>query len=438
MNNHTQSETDQFLQRAIQHHRSNEYDEAKVNYMAVLQAESTHAIANHNLGLLLLQQGNATEGLPYFIAALNSDVRQVQYWLSYIDALFKAGQLEEAKQTLLFAKQYGLEGERVDSLERLIHDSGSSNESRDHCFDSEDVDAFALRLNGGGGLTVSSNTSSNTRAITFKNYCVSHELPLLPDQLYDFVIGLGDYFPDRGINISKLDTFWHENRPLAYGAAGNYTLPNAIKINGELTNITGVSSHRKIVSRIPIGREASNYPGLRLVSTGDLSFLTLEDIKPYEGYNFLISRPVQFIQGIFSQYNSNHHIADLLEYTSIAVQLGILSSAEVNEFIAERILFPGGCEMGVFPTIWLAEILSKLESVGREFILRAGNRIRQYDSYQVRAVGFLSERLGSFFLHKELIKRYPSGIPNQIFGFMCNVQNGSEYTGTQIMNRPKC
>lgn len=408
-----QSETtdiDEIFQQAISHHKSLRFNEAEDLYRVILVIDPQHPDANHNMGMLRVQQKRPAEGLPYFKTALDVNPTRRPYWLNYIDALHQDGQNETAVNLLALCREHGLDGEEVDTL--------------------------ASRINGGGSLTVPSNvfpkSAKLTRSITFKNYCVSHEQPLLPDRLYDFIIGLGDYFPEKGINISKLDSFWDENRPLAYGAAGSYNLPNAIKINGELTDITGVSSHRKIVARTPIGREANNYPGLRLVSTVELSFLTVEDIKPNEGYEFLISRPLQCIQSIFTQYNSVHHITDLLEYLSIAVQLGILSSAEVNEFIAERILFPGGCEMGVFPTIWLTEILSKLESVGREFILRAGNRIRQYDSYQVRAVGFLSERLGSFFLHKELMKRYPAGIPNQIFGFMCNVQNGNEYIGTQI------
>lgn len=47
-------------------------------------------------------------GLPHFLAALESDPAQGQYWLSYIDALIRAGHLDDARQVLALARQQGL------------------------------------------------------------------------------------------------------------------------------------------------------------------------------------------------------------------------------------------------------------------------------------------------------------------------------------------
>ena len=58
-------------------------------------------------------------------------------------------------------------------------------------------------------------------------FCISHEPPLVPHDLFDYTIGIGDYRPTRGAHISDLDPFWDRMRPLAYGAAGNYVIPRA-------------------------------------------------------------------------------------------------------------------------------------------------------------------------------------------------------------------
>ncbi len=116
MSDDRQPATNQLLLRALAHHCAGECESAKENYKNFLEVEPDHAVANHNLGLLLVQQGKALEGLPYFIAALNADATQGQYWLSYIDALQQAGRLDEAREVLGLARQYGLSGDQVDSL----------------------------------------------------------------------------------------------------------------------------------------------------------------------------------------------------------------------------------------------------------------------------------------------------------------------------------
>jgi hypothetical protein len=66
--------------------------------------------------------------------------------------------------------------------------------------------------------------------------------------------------------------------------------------------------------------------------------------------------------------------------------------------------------------------------LGKAFLSRYQARVATYDAYQIRAVGFLSERLGSFFLMQELKKRYPQGIPPAIFGHLSVMtQDGQHY-----------
>ena len=50
---------------------------------------------------------------------------QEQYWLSYIDALVKAGQVDQAARVLQQGRESGLKGDKVDALARQLQPAGS-------------------------------------------------------------------------------------------------------------------------------------------------------------------------------------------------------------------------------------------------------------------------------------------------------------------------
>jgi SAM-dependent methyltransferase len=105
----------------------------------------------------------------------------------------------------------------------------------------------------------------------------------------------------------------------------------------------------------------------------------------------------------------------------LAVERGIISKDDYQNFLECKTFIPGGCELGIYPCKWLLGILSHLEDLGRHFILKHKVRIASYDSYQVRCIGFLSERLGSFLLLKELNARFNNQIPATVFGHMTTI-----------------
>ena len=107
---------EQALQQAVTHHQAGELQEAGELYRAILQTHPNHPEVNHNRGVLAVQMKQPATGLPYFMAALDVDPACGQYWLSYIDALFQAGQLEDARQVLALAQQQGLQGDEVETL----------------------------------------------------------------------------------------------------------------------------------------------------------------------------------------------------------------------------------------------------------------------------------------------------------------------------------
>lgn len=125
---------DDALKRAITHHRSGSLQDAERLYRAILNSVPKHPDANHNLGVLAIQVGQAEVGLPHLKAALEANPRHEQYWLSYIDALIKSDNTDNAKQVLEQGRQFGLSGDVFDSLERILEQADPTrNAAEAHC-----------------------------------------------------------------------------------------------------------------------------------------------------------------------------------------------------------------------------------------------------------------------------------------------------------------
>ena len=108
---------EQALQQGITAHKEGKLQEAERLYRDILQSQPLHPDANHNLGVLEVSANKADAALPLFKTALEANPKIEQFWLSYIDALIKEKQFENAKQFLEQARKLGLVGDKVDALE---------------------------------------------------------------------------------------------------------------------------------------------------------------------------------------------------------------------------------------------------------------------------------------------------------------------------------
>ena len=120
---------EQALQQGVAAHKAGNLREAERLYRAILQSQPTHPDANHNLGVLTVSINKAQAALPLFKAALESNPKIEQFWLSYIDALIKEKQFDDAKEVLDQGKKNGLASEKLDALEAqltLINEAGES------------------------------------------------------------------------------------------------------------------------------------------------------------------------------------------------------------------------------------------------------------------------------------------------------------------------
>ena len=111
---------EQMLQQGVAAHNAGNHQEAERLYWAILQSQPAHPDANHNLGVLAVSVNKAEAALPFFKTALEANPKIEQFWLSYIDALIKEKQFENAKQVLELGKKQGVAGEKLNALEAKL------------------------------------------------------------------------------------------------------------------------------------------------------------------------------------------------------------------------------------------------------------------------------------------------------------------------------
>ena len=111
---------DQALQKGIQAHKAGKAQEADRYYTAILRTQPKHPDANHNMGVLAVGVGKVQEALPFFRIALEINPKIEQFWLSYIDALIKLDQIDDAKAAFDESKKNGLEGDRLKKLKQRL------------------------------------------------------------------------------------------------------------------------------------------------------------------------------------------------------------------------------------------------------------------------------------------------------------------------------
>jgi len=111
---------DQMLQQGVAAHNAGNPQEAERLYRAILQGQPKHPDANHNLGLIAISVNQSAAALPLFETALEENPKIEQFWLSYIDALIREKQFENAKQALEQGKKHGVAGEKLNALEAQL------------------------------------------------------------------------------------------------------------------------------------------------------------------------------------------------------------------------------------------------------------------------------------------------------------------------------
>ena len=111
---------EQALQQGAAAHKEGKLQDAERLYRAILQSQPLHPDANHNLGVLAVSVNKTAAALPLFKTALEANPKIEQFWLSYIDALIKEKQFQNAKQVFEQAKIQGVAEEKLNVLEAQL------------------------------------------------------------------------------------------------------------------------------------------------------------------------------------------------------------------------------------------------------------------------------------------------------------------------------
>ena len=108
------------LQQGISAHQAGNLQEAERCYKNILQTQSTHPHANHNLGALYVSINKSETALNLFKTALQVNPNIELFWMSYINALINERQFTEAKQALKKAKRKGANKNKLNALNQHL------------------------------------------------------------------------------------------------------------------------------------------------------------------------------------------------------------------------------------------------------------------------------------------------------------------------------
>jgi protein O-GlcNAc transferase len=253
---HTTLIMDESLRQAIAHHRAGRLQEAEGLYRMILQEQPKHSDANHNLGILAMQVKQNAAALDYFKTALEANPNQVQYWLSYIEALIQTGLTDAARDLIEQGRRRGLHGEAVDALsKRLKHPS------------SDEIDILISLFNQGRYTEV--ETAARRMTELFPQYGLGWKVLgaalkmlrkdpealqaglkavlLLPNDAEAYN-NLGNLFQEKG-RFSEAEAYYHRALEIKPDYAQvYYNLGNALREQGRLKDAE-ISCRRAVTIR---------------------------------------------------------------------------------------------------------------------------------------------------------------------------------------------
>jgi Methyltransferase domain/Tetratricopeptide repeat len=111
---------DAMLQQAIVEHQAGNLTRAEELYRGILAREADHVHSLHNLGILEIQRRRPEAALPLLKVAVDRCPEHPRYWLTYLDALLRAGNAAEAQAVLAEAKQRGVAEDALAALEARL------------------------------------------------------------------------------------------------------------------------------------------------------------------------------------------------------------------------------------------------------------------------------------------------------------------------------
>ena len=109
----------QILKQGVNAHKKGNLKKAETLYKAILKTKPTQQDANHNLGLLEVSANRFKEALPFFKTAIKTNPKIKQFWLSYVSALIRDNQFDNAIKVVSNAENF-LDGGSLIAVKSLL------------------------------------------------------------------------------------------------------------------------------------------------------------------------------------------------------------------------------------------------------------------------------------------------------------------------------
>jgi hypothetical protein len=123
--------------KGLEAHNAGDLTAAEQIYKETLAIQPDHCDANHNLGILLVDQHQSNNALPFLMTAFEGHSEVEQFWVSYINALINLDKLDSANEFIGMARKAGFSGEKFDHLSErtlspvLLHAKGKFLQAQD-------------------------------------------------------------------------------------------------------------------------------------------------------------------------------------------------------------------------------------------------------------------------------------------------------------------
>ena len=122
--------TAKMLESAITAHTAGNFREAEKLYLEVLNEDSSHPDASHNLGVLKFSNGELELAIPLFETALKSNQQHTPFWTSLLNALILLDRGDQAAHLISEGRKLGLKGVVIDDLELQLDPGVTSDHAK--------------------------------------------------------------------------------------------------------------------------------------------------------------------------------------------------------------------------------------------------------------------------------------------------------------------
>lgn len=162
--------------------------------------------------------------------------------------------------------------------------------------------------------------------------------------------------------------------------------------------MVGISHYRRFAVTRATGNRSYVYG---VVTPDEFAGLPQDLFVPPPGV-VLFSAPMRVTPTVIEHFGSYHHTRDLLFFMGLAVDLGLVTDAQVGMWLSRDVMVPAPA-IGVFPEQWFIETHTAFETLVDAY---ESTRGVAREGYQQRTIAFCLERLHGLVL-SQLVEQWP-------------------------------